>query len=354
MKPIITFLWNPINVVEGEGKWMATVLVLVLCCWFVTSCFHMLIRRVQKYPQAVGLRYALESLYIPGVSLLWFGAGLFSLDVVTEHWFSVEWATLFVSLIKIASGLAFGWFLFRYKKQMIAHLIEKKQHEEPESKEVLLACSKIFSVLIVIIIVFLLHDTLGLSMATALTFGGVGGLAVAFASQEIVQNFFGGFMLHMTRPFFHGETVIVPQTNLEGVVEKIGWYQTLVRSNDRYALYVPNALFTRASVLNKSRINGRLIDLSFYLDVPQSELFASFCMKMEEELLSLKEAIAHGTRVVWIEELYDKKARLRLQVLVVPLSLSKTRHLQTHILLLAQTVAKSLGGTLSSSPSLVS
>ena len=349
----IFLLWNPINVIEGEGKWIAIVLLLFCLCWFLTKLFQGLISRIQKYPNKASFRCALESLYLPGVTLLWLWACLVSLDMVTEHWFSEAWGGIFFSMLKVATVLAFGWFLFRYKKQFIANMIETRQKEDPEIREVLLAVSKMLSIVIVIAMLLLLHDSIGLNMATLLAFGGMGGLAFAFASQEIVQNFFGGFMLHMTRPFFHGDTIVIPQNNIEGSVERIGWYQTLVRSNERFSLYVPNAVFTRACVLNKSRINGRLLDSCVYVDMPKGELFDIFCVKLEEALRTLSEVNRAEKIVVWIEELHGKAARIRLQAVVYPMSLQTFYHLQTHVMLLSQTVAEALDGSLTTPPTLV-
>lgn len=343
-------LWNPINVIEGEGKWIGFVLILLSLCWCATRLFHVILGRVQR--SSFPVRCVVESLYRPIVVLLWILSVLFSVDMVTEHWPSESWSAGFSSVVRVVSVLAFGWFLFRYKKQGIAHLIEQRQKEDPEIREVLLAVSKMLSVLIVITMLFLMHESIGLSMTTLLAFGGVGGLALAIASQEIVQNFFGGFMLHMTRPFFHGDSIALPQNQIEGTVERIGWYQTLLRSNERSALYVPNAAFTRACIFNKSRISGRLLDLSFFLQMPKSELYDAFCEKMEESLTSIKQMKHSETTTVWIEELYGKEARIRLQVYLLPIDLQQARHVQTHVMLMAQTVAEALGGQLSSPPPL--
>jgi len=150
----------------------------------------------------------------------------------------------------------------------------------------------------------------------------------------------------MTRPFFHGDSIVIPQNNIEGNVERIGWYQTLVRSNDRFSLYVPNAVFTRACVLNKSRINGRLLDVCVHVEMPKGELFDIFCMKLEETLRTREQMNKEEKISVWIEELYGNKAQIRFQAVVFSMSLPDFRHLQTHVMLTAQTVAEALGGHL--------
>ena len=46
-------------------------------------------------------------------------------------------------------------------------------------------------------------------------------LSLHFATQQI-NNFLSGFMLFFNRPFREGDWINV--NNLEGTVEKIGWY----------------------------------------------------------------------------------------------------------------------------------
>ena len=56
---------------------------------------------------------------------------------------------------------------------------------------------------------------------------------------------------------------------------------------------------------------------------------------------------------MWVEELYGTEARVRIQVYFLPIDQQEMRHLQTHVMLMAQTVAEALGGHLTSPPSLV-
>lgn len=345
----LSLLWNPINVIEGEGEWIFFCLSLLLFCWLATKIIDFFVSRISKRLPHSQLSFTLQALSKPMTVLFWFLAFLLSIDKVTEKWLSAD-QSLFCSLMKGASALAFGWFLFRYKSLFVIHTIEKHKKEDPQIAEVLLAASKMGSVFIVILVLFLLHDITGISMTTVLAFGGVGGLALAFASQEIVQNFFGGFMLHMTRPFFHGEIIVVPQNNIEGTVESIGWYQTLVRSTNREAMYIPNSVFTRACVVNKTRIKGRMWETSFFLEVPHVFALSSFCTSFEERIRTTKQ-IDYNERVsVWIMTLYGKKAQIALSCVTVPMTLENFHKIQTALFIVAQEEAERYGGTLSLPP----
>jgi MscS family membrane protein len=54
----------------------------------------------------------------------------------------------------------------------------------------------------------------GSSLNTLIAFGGISGLALAFASQEVIASFFGGLMTYITQPFVIGDWIILPEKNI--------------------------------------------------------------------------------------------------------------------------------------------
>jgi MscS family membrane protein len=102
-------------------------------------------------------------------------------------------------------------------------------------------------------------QTLGFSISGVLAFGGIGGVAVGFASKDLLSNFFGGFIIYMDRPFAVGDWVRSPDREIEGTVENIGWRVTRIRTFDKRPLYVPNSVFSHIAVENPSRMSNRRI-----------------------------------------------------------------------------------------------
>ena len=102
-------------------------------------------------------------------------------------------------------------------------------------------------------------QTLGISIAGLLAFGGMGGIAVGLAAKDLLANVFGGVTIYLDRPFSVGDWVRSPDQEIEGTVENIGWRRTLIRTFDKRPLYVPNAVFTTISVENPSRMSHRRI-----------------------------------------------------------------------------------------------
>lgn len=121
------------------------------------------------------------------------------------------------------------------------------------------AVAKLLRLAVIITAGLIIMQSLGYSVSGVLAFGGVGGIAVGFAAQDLLSNFFGALMIHLDRPFAVGDWIRSPDKEIEGTVEHIGWRVTRIRTFDMRPLYVPNATFTKISVENPSRMLNRRI-----------------------------------------------------------------------------------------------
>ena len=86
-------------------------------------------------------------------------------------------------------------------------------------------------------------------MNAVLTIGGIGGAGIAFASKDVVANFFGGIVVMLNRPFKVGDHIV--SGKVEGKVTRIGLYATLLTTEDGDQLYVPNSIFSASEILTK-------------------------------------------------------------------------------------------------------
>jgi len=93
-------------------------------------------------------------------------------------------------------------------------------------------------------------QSLGINMNAVITIGGIGGAGIAFASKDVVSNFFGGIVVMLNRPFKVGDTII--SGKISGKVERIGLYATYLKTEDGCSLYVPNSIFNNSEILRKN------------------------------------------------------------------------------------------------------
>lgn len=154
------------------------------------------------------------------------------------------------------------WFLFGFIKDIEQSLIAR--HEQGDESVVadrttIEAIGKLIRLSLAITAVLVTMQTLGFSISGVLAFGGVGGIAVGFASRDLLANFFGAFMIYMDRPFVVGDWIRSPDRSIEGTVEAIGWRLTRISTFEKRPLYVPNSIFTNIIVENPSRMTHRRI-----------------------------------------------------------------------------------------------
>jgi MscS family membrane protein len=84
----------------------------------------------------------------------------------------------------------------------------------------------------------LLLSALGYQITSLIAGLGIGGLALALASQKTVENLFGAFSLGIDQPFREGDFVRVE--DVVGTVESLGLRSTQIRTLDRTLVSIPN------------------------------------------------------------------------------------------------------------------
>lgn len=110
---------------------------------------------------------------------------------------------------------------------------------------------------------------------------GIGGLAVAFAAKDTIENFFGSVAVILDRPFEIGDWIYV--NDVEGTVEDLGFRSTRIRTFYNSLVTVPNATLVRAKVDNYGRRKYRrfktMINVTY--DTPPEKIEA-FCAGIRE------------------------------------------------------------------------
>jgi len=108
------------------------------------------------------------------------------------------------------------------------------------------------------IFVFLLAlDQLGFDITALLAGLGVGGIAVALATQNILGDLFASLSIVLDKPFVVGDFVVVD--NLRGNVERVGIKTTRIRSLDGELLVFANADLLKSRIQNYQRMVERRV-----------------------------------------------------------------------------------------------
>ncbi|MBN1431232.1 MAG: mechanosensitive ion channel [Methanomicrobiaceae archaeon] len=121
---------------------------------------------------------------------------------------------------------------------------------------------------------------LGIEITPIVASAGVFGIAISFAAQDIIANFFGGAMILADRPFKIGDRVKI-EGELGDVVS-LGVRSTRIKTLDHQLLTIPNSVFSSSIVTNYA-----MPDVKLKVKIPVSVAYGSDVKKVKELLLEI-------------------------------------------------------------------
>ena len=250
------------NMSDWAAAWLVQVGIIVVVTLLLNFLLRRFLNRLQQKAidsQAYWDDAVVKALRKPlAVLVLLLGLSL-ALDIVRQH-AELALFTALGPLRTVGVVVLFAWFLIRLIGEGEEAIIAKGQAEGQEyDRTTLDVVAKLLRLSVTIIATLVILQTLGVSVAGVLAFGGIGGLALGFAAKDLLANFFGGLMIYLDQPFAVGDWIRSPDREIEGDVEQIGWRQTRIRTFDKRLLYIPNATFATISVENPSRMSNRRI-----------------------------------------------------------------------------------------------
>ncbi|MDD5057442.1 MAG: mechanosensitive ion channel family protein [Sideroxydans sp.] len=234
----------------------------------------------------------------------------------------------------IGVTLCIAWFLFRLIRELANNVTAARTQAGQEiDLTTVTGLSKVSRIVVLVIAGLTVMQTLGFSISGVLAFGGMGGIAVGFAAKDMLSNFFGGLVVHLDRPFNVGEFICLPDQNIMGTVENIGWRQTCIRSPDKTVMYIPNAIFTSIVVENRSRRSHLRLDLTIGLRYEDLSKVAAVSADIQELLKNCADIDREQVVAVGLDEFADSSLNLKVLAFTPVTDLLKFRALKQGLLL---------------------
>ncbi|MDR2539087.1 MAG: mechanosensitive ion channel family protein [Chlamydiales bacterium] len=265
--------------------WLETVVYLGLLAFMNFFLKKVLKKIAKRFPADRWKGRIHDIFYLPISLFLWVCGICLIISFIAVHFQLSLVYQYSYAFFKTAIIFALVWIFLRWKKEIEKDLIYFKHTIKKIDMSHVHMIGRLISIAVISIFLLIILQIWGLNMVPLVTFGGVGAAALGFAAKEVIANFFGGMMLWINRPFVLGDYISLPDRGggVEGVVEEIGWYLTVIRDKDKRLVYLPNAIFSTISVVNVSRMSHRRIQITVGV---RKEDF----MKIEELTQVLKEA----------------------------------------------------------------
>ncbi len=169
------------------------------------------------------------------------------------------WALSFCKNLLIALVVYFiGKFIIKWINHAFSKIL-KKSNVDPSLGSFL---KSIVSVVCWFCLLIIIVSILGVETSSFIALFASAGVAIGLALSGTLQNFAGGVMILLFKPFKVGD--YIEAQGFQGTVKEIQIFNTIIRTNDAQTIIIPNGGLSTGSMKNYSTEKYRRVDLDFH------------------------------------------------------------------------------------------
>ena len=162
-------------------------------------------------------------------------------------------------LLAIVVFLVGRWIVRRLNK-LLAKILEKRHVEASLSTFVKSLVNITLTLLLIIVVI----GVLGIETSSFIALFASAGVAIGMALSGTLQNFAGGVMILLFKPFKVGDTI--EAQGQSGTVREIQIFNTILATPDNKIIIIPNGGLSTGLMKNYSREATRRVDWEFGID----------------------------------------------------------------------------------------
>lgn len=176
----------------------------------------------------------------------------------------------YVMLILRMAVPLFGIMIFYNLVDLISAFLSKQADKTDTTldDQLIPLVRKVMKGVVIVLGIAVMLGFIGVDIGALIATISIGGIAIAFAAQDTIANFFGSFMIFVDRPFQVGDWVIAG--DVEGTVEEVGFRSTLIRTFANSLIYIPNGIIANGAINNMGKRSFRryVVNLGLTYDTP--------------------------------------------------------------------------------------
>jgi len=252
-----SFYGNPLwKWVLAVGVAIISYLLLVLIKSFIVKQMAKIAARTAtKIDDFIGdlLNKKTKALFLMVIALL---AGMQVLALPPDILVMLRRIVIIIVLLQVALWVS-GVISFLIKR----NLEKKKEEGDTGSVAAFTAMDVLAKLALWVIVILIALDNLGFDITTLIAGLGIGGVALALATQNILGDLFASMSIALDKPFVIGDFIIVG--DIMGTVEHIGLKTTRLRSLSGEQIVVSNNDLLNSRIRNYKRMKKRRIFFTF-------------------------------------------------------------------------------------------
>lgn len=238
----------------------------------------------------------------------------------------------FDMLLQIIVNLIVIIILFKLTDLFINKLLIKAKKSESASLSgpLIPILSRTIKFLILFFVIVSFLQTNGYSITSLIAGFGITGLAVGFAAQQTVADFFGTLTIITDKMYKLGDYVKI--NDVEGTVEDINLLSTKIRTLDDFLVFIPNNAVSSAVITNITRANKRRINEVFTVTYGTSDENLQKAIQIIKDVCAENKFIYDDVNV-FVETLSSSSIDIRLWAYVKTKSVAEFVQIRSEIIL---------------------
>ena len=215
-------------------------------------------------------------------------------------------------LVAILIYLVGAWLIRRLKK-ILARIFVRRKTEAAIASFV----QSIVSITLTIILIIITVGALGVDTTSFAALLAGGGMAIGMALNGTVQNFAGGIMILVFRPFKSGD--FIEAQGFQGTVTEVTIVSTKLLTVDNKSIIIPNGALSNGTINNFSQNKFRrvdcLVDVEYGTDSEMTKTLLMALMQADQRILSVSDGVP-ADPFVGLNELRDSSVQFVMKAWV--------------------------------------
>ena len=172
-----------------------------------------------------------------------------------------EITDLAVSIVGKLIQLSLIWYIGRWISKRLITLVRVVMERRDVNMSIRSFVISLLDVVTLAIILIMIISVLGIDTSSFIALFASAGVAIGMALSGTLQNFAGGVIILLLRPFKVGD--FIEAQGVAGTVREIQIFNTLVATGDNKVILLPNGPVSTGIINNYSREKVRRVDMVF-------------------------------------------------------------------------------------------
>ncbi len=169
-----------------------------------------------------------------------------------------QWALGFCKNLLVAIIVfVIGRWIIKWVKMLVVKMLERSKVDS----SLYSFLTSIVNVVLWFTLIIIIISILGIETSSFIALFASAGVAIGMALSGTLQNFAGGVMILLFKPFKVGD--YIEAQGYAGTVKEIQIFNTILRTNDAQTIIIPNGGLSTGSMKNYSTEPYRRVDLTY-------------------------------------------------------------------------------------------